>query len=412
VWNDALGAHEVTLGERVAIGSAPRAELVIADSLVSRIHAELVMREDGLWVRDLGSRNGTYVNGVRVESARLDAGLVLRVGATGLQVRLDGTPEEIVLWPEDGFGDLRGRSVAARELFAKLARVANTDSTVLVQGETGTGKELVGRAIHEHSRRHAGPYVIVDCGSIPEPLLESELFGHAKGAFTGAVGARNGAFVEADGGTIFLDEIGELPGPLQPKLLRFLETRTVKRLGESSHRKVDVRVIAATHRDLRTMVNTGAFREDLYFRLAVLPIWIPPLRERAADIELLVEHCLPAELRGQLFTPAMMAELQRRPWPGNVRELRNFVERCVAFGPGWALAQSAATPAAQAATGLPPVLANEPFKDVRDRWIAHLERAYLSDALKQHQGSVQAVAEASGLDRSYVYRLVLKHGLR
>lgn len=291
------------------------------------------MREGGIGARDLESRNGTYVSGVRLESSRIDPGAVLRLGTVTLEVHYDETAEEVELWPEERFGDLLGRSAAAREMFAKLARVANSDATVLVQGETGTGKELIGRAIHEHSKRHGKPYVIVDCGSIPEVLLESELFGHVKGAFTGAVSSRNGAFVEADGGTVFLDEIGELPMPLQPKLLRFLETRTVRRIGEAQHRKVDVRVIAATHRDLRAMVNNGSFREDLYFRLAVLPVFVPPLRERLVDIELLVGAFCPPDQRGKLFTPAMIAELQRRPWPGNVRELRNLVERSVAFGP-------------------------------------------------------------------------------
>lgn len=404
-----MGEEHESIDGNTTVGAAPRAQIVLPDPLVSRIHCELFTRGDGLWVRDLESRNGTFVDGVRVECARVDVGHVLRLGATELRVVASQDERDVELWRDDRFHRLVGRSVAARELFAKLARVAPTTSTVLLRGETGCGKELAAHALHHGSPRVGGPYVVVDCGAIPEALLESELFGHVKGAFTGATTTRNGAFAEAHGGTLFLDEIGELPMALQPKLLRFLETRTVRRIGESAAREVDVRVVAATHRDLRTMVNSGAFREDLYFRLAVIPIEIPPLRDRLEDLELLINAFLPVELAGRLFTPAELAELRRRPWTGNVRELRNFVERAVTLGPRWALSEAKRGGVEET---FPPIRIAEPFKEIRDRWLGHLEAEYLRRALEHHGGNVQAVADASGLDRSYVYRLIVKHGLR
>ena len=232
-----------------------------------------------------------------------------------------------------------GNTLVMRELFATLSRVAPMEASVLIHGETGTGKELVARAIHLASPRARQPFVTVDCGALPENLLDAELFGHTKGAFTGAVSARAGAIETAEGGTVFLDEIGEVPISMQPKLLRLLESRTIRRIGESIHRNINVRFVTATHRDLLTMVSTGEFREDLYFRLSVLPIMIPPLRERREDIELLVNHFLGAD-RGSHVTPELMRELISRPWRGNVRELRNFVERARALGAIEALAMS------------------------------------------------------------------------
>ena len=391
------------------MGAAPRADIEIADAAVSRLHAELELRDDGLWVRDEGSRNGTFVNGVRVESARLDDNARLGVGSTEVAVSYGARPTPIELWPEEHFGPLVGRSVPMRELFAHLSRVAATDSSVLIEGETGTGKELVAQAIHQASRRAAGPYVVVDCAAIADTLLEAELFGHVRGAFTGAVHARHGALLEADGGTVFLDEIGELPLSLQPKLLRFVESRTVRRLGETRARQVDVRVIAATHRRLHSMVNDGAFREDLYFRLAVLPVHVPPLRERREDIPLLIDRFAPGA--AESLTPGTRAETMLRPWPGNVRELRNFVERAVAFGVHSALEMGKPRARATESESFPEVRIDQPFKEIRERWVSQLEREYLVKALAEHEGNVSAVAKVSGLDRSYVYRLMLKHGL-
>jgi transcriptional regulator with GAF, ATPase, and Fis domain len=409
-WSDDGGAHSLLVEARMVVGSAPGVDLVIADETVSRLHAELDPRDDGLWVRDLGSRNGTLVDGLRVEGARVPEGSVVRLGNTRLAVSAPTEPVAVDLWPADRFGGLLGKSAAMRELFARLAKVAALDATVLVQGETGTGKELVARAIHDASPRAERPFVIVDCAALPENLLETELFGHARGAFTGAVASRAGAFEVAAGGTVFLDEIGELPLPMQPKLLRVLESQMVRRVGETAHRPVECRFISATNRDLRQLVNAGAFRDDLYFRLAVVPIRVPPLREHLDDIAYLVEHFAkgrPAEAAGE----ETLRELTARPWLGNVRELRNFVEQAVAFGPRQALAMLPAGAAPAPRDVLPVVNVERPFKEVREEWMNHLERQYVSALLERHGGNVSAVADAAGLDRTYVHRLIKKHDL-
>ncbi len=298
-----------------------------------------------------------------------------------------------------------------RALFGRLARLSKTSSTVLIHGETGSGKELVARAIHDASPRKGGPFVTVDCTSIPESLFESELFGHARGSFTGAHDKREGALEAADGGTVFLDEVGELPASVQPKLLRAIESRTIRRVGESQHRAIDVRFVAATHRDLAQMVNVGGFREDLYFRLAVLGVEVPPLRARREDLALLIDHFLAGEVSP--FSPEHLGQMAERPWLGNVRELRNFVERAVALGPEEAFVAAAhrSGPVRASSAGLPLPDVDRPFKDVRDEWMAHLEREYVRAWLERKAGNVTAVAEAIGLDRSYIHRLLKKHDL-
>ncbi len=420
-WSGPGGTGSLSLGERAAVGSAPGNDLVIEDKAVSRIHCELSLREQAVWVRDLGSRNGTFVQGVQVLEAKVGDGARVRLGNTELLVRYGVTNAEVELWPTDHFGPLLGGSVAMREHFARLARIARDDSTVLVQGETGTGKELVAQALHQQSSRASAPFVVVDCGALPENLLEAELFGYVRGAFTGATHPRAGAFECAEGGTVFLDEIGELPLSMQPKLLRVLESRTVRRLGEWTQRPVDVRVVSATHRDLRTMVNTGAFREDLYFRLAILPVTVPPLRARVEDIPQLVRAFLASSGTSSESPGAeLLAELAQRPWIGNVRELRNFVARARVLGAGDALqamgppsSASHATPAASAGSAevFPPVDVREPFRELRTRWIDHLEREYVRELLDRHAGNISAVAKAAGLDRTYIHRLVRKHDL-
>jgi DNA-binding NtrC family response regulator len=322
-----------------------------------------------------------------------------------------------------------------RELFARLHRVAQGDATVLIQGETGTGKELVARAIHAASPRCDHPFIVVDCGALSESLLEAELFGHTRGAFTGAVSARTGAIEAADGGTVFLDEIGEMPLSMQPRLLRAIEGHMVRRVGENEHRRVNVRFLAATHRDLAAMVNAGNFREDLFFRLAVLPVHVPALRERLEDLPLLAERLMPPNNRGK-FSPELLRELATRRWPGNVRELRNFLERAAALGARQALAMSpqqtrdvidhaplpslppptslvGGTPPASHTGGelLPSVRGDEPFKVVRDRWLEHLQREYIRAMVALHGRDTAAISEAAGLDRKYVYSLLRKHGL-
>ena len=409
-WSDASGPHSAVVSNRMVTGSAEGVDLLVKEPTVSRLHAELDPRPSGLWVRDLGSRNGTFIEGVRVESGCVPDRGHLRLGGLELSVHYGPQPSAVALWPEPRFGPLLGASTPMRELFARIARVAASDATVLIQGETGTGKELVARALHEAGPRAVGPLTIVDCGALPESLLDAELFGHSKGAFTGAAGARAGAFESAEGGTLMLDEIGELPLRLQPKLLRVLEARTVRRLGENDVRPVNVRFVSATHRDLRTMVNAGAFREDLYFRLAVLPLTVPPLRERPGDITLLARSFLPASQQG-LLTVALIAEIEARPWLGNVRELRNFVERLTALGEREAL--ETPPPASPTVAGGRPLVPAEwltlPLRELRERCTAQMEQEYVRALLDKHGGNVSAAAQAAGVDRTYLHRLVRKY---
>ena len=410
-WQDATGPHRLALDGRASVGSAPGNDLLIGDATVSRLHAELVVKDQSVWVRDLGSRNGTFVEAVQVIEARIPDGGRVRIGNTELAVAYGATQTSIALWPSHELGSLLGRSDAMRECFARIARIAKDDATVLVQGETGTGKELVAKTIHELSLRAAEPFIVVDCGALPENLLESELFGHAKGSFTGAAQSRAGAFEYADRGTVFLDEIGELPLAMQPKLLRVLESRTVRRIGESNQRPVQIRIIAATHRDLRRMVNDGTFREDLYFRLAVLPIVVPPLRDRLEDIPDLVRSFLPD---AGALQPELLGELAKRPWLGNVRELRNFVARARVLGAADALGDDGPTSSRAAPTSaesFPAIDTGESFREIRTRWLDHLEREYVKKLLATHQGNISAVGKAAGLDRTYIYRLIRKHDL-
>jgi transcriptional regulator with GAF, ATPase, and Fis domain len=412
-WTDPDGPHTAVVENRMVVGSAAGVDLAVKEPTVSRLHAELDPRASGLWVRDLGSRNGSFIDGVRVESGCVPDRGRLRLGALEVTVSYGPQPTPVALWGEARFGPLVGASTAMRELFARLAKVAASEATVLMQGETGTGKELVARALHDASPRAQGPFVIVDCGALPESLLDAELFGHSRGAFTGATGARPGAFEAAHGGTLFLDEIGELPLPLQPKLLRVLEARTVRRLGENDPRPVDVRFVSATHRDLRTMVNARAFREDLYFRLAVLPVSIPPLRERITDIALLAEHFLPPGSRG-LLTPALITELESRPWLGNVRELRNFIDRLTTLGEQEALSapspSGAANPEPPAVRRLlPTAWLSLPLREARERCMSQMEQEYIEALLDAHGHNVTAAAQAAGIDRTHLHRLVRKY---
>ncbi|WP_394850500.1 sigma 54-interacting transcriptional regulator [Pendulispora brunnea] len=436
MWRDLRGQHKVKLTmPSTLLGSASGVSVVITDTTVSRLHAEIELREDGVWIRDLGSRNGTFVEGVLVSRARVADGSKVKLGVTELTVVYDGEQQPPELWPEESFGPLVGRTPVMRALFAYLSNIAKADSPVFIQGETGTGKELVAQAIHEASPRADKPFVIVDCAALPENLIESELFGHAKGAFTGAITARTGAIEAADGGTVFLDEIGDLPMSVQPRLLRALESGTIRRVGETSRRKVNVRFLSATHRDLRTMVNAGDFREDLYFRLAVLPVSVPPLREHLDDVPLLVERFLP---RGVVASPEIVAQLTKRPWLGNVRALRNFVHRAAVMGAQVALSlsdtagegvpvasasNSAQFPAFSPSPSLPPpapgslpgvadfdpAIFDADFKRFRESWGDTGEREYVRRLLARHARNVSNAARAAGVDRTYLYRLIRKH---
>ncbi len=406
----------VEVQDTVIVGSSEHASCVVKDRHVSRLHCELTVREDGLWVRDLGSRNGTWLDGIQVVEARVpERGAALKVGETDIAISFE-KPQAAPLWPKESYAGMVGRSEGMRALFNRIADLRRSQACALIQGETGTGKELIARAIHAASARAAAPFIIVDCGALPEALFESELFGHAKGAFTGADHARVGAIEAAKGGTVFLDEVGELPLSVQPRLLRALETKTIRRVGENQHHEVDVRFIAATHRDLQSMVAAGTFREDLFFRLSVLPLRVAPLRQRAEDIHALLSHFLGRD--AATLPKAVLDGALKYAWPGNVRELKSFAERVDALGPEAALellgagrVEAAAVPAPAADGALEPIRTEVPFKVLRERWVDHLEREYLKKLLAQHGRNTATLSEAAGLDRSYVHRLLKKHGL-
>src|SRR5215467_5414767 len=298
IWSVALavvdgesrGARAQVGSEIARIGTADGNDLVLVDRTVSRFHCEVSVRGNTIIIRDCGSTNGTLIDGVRIREAEIPPGTLVRIGSSAFRVELGEEPAFVEVSGRTCFGELVGASVEIRRVYAVLERLALTDATLLVQGETGTGKDVLARSLHAASRRAAQPFVAVDCGAIPENLVESELFGHVKGAFTGASSDRRGVFEEADGGTLFLDEIGEMPLVLQPKLLRAIESRSIRRVGSSAMRPVDVRIIAATNRALARCVNDGTFREDLYYRLAVVGLTLAPLRTRRDDIPLLARH--------------------------------------------------------------------------------------------------------------------------
>ncbi|HEY4055143.1 MAG TPA: sigma-54-dependent Fis family transcriptional regulator, partial [Kofleriaceae bacterium] len=281
---DAGKEHTLDEGTTM-VGTHADNDLVLTDTTVSRYHLEIRVRRDGIEIRDLDTTNGTKHAGTKVGNIVLTGAARLRLGKhTEMDIEPIDTNVDVGEWAGDRFGDVLGSTAPMRRLFALLGKAAPTEATILLQGETGTGKEAIAEAVHKVSRRQKGPFVVVDCGSIPHELIASELFGHAKGSFTGAANDKQGLIEAANGGTLFLDEIGELALDLQPQLLRVLDRRQVRRVGETHSIDVDIRVIAATHRDLRAMVKAGLFREDLYYRLAVVATQVPPLRDRKADI--------------------------------------------------------------------------------------------------------------------------------
>jgi len=399
---------------RCAIGSQEGNDLQLDDRAVSRFHCEIVMDGARAKIRDLGSRNGTVVDGVGVVEAYLRAGSLIRVGGITLRFDLLENVTRIPVSSTTDFHGLVGKSVAMRSAMALVERAAATDTTVLIEGETGTGKGKATEAIHRGSARAKKPLLVVDCGAIPANLLESELFGHEKNAFTGAGDRRIGAFEEASGGTIFLDEIGEMPIELQPKLLRVLESKEIKRLGSNQHQKVDVRIIAATNRDLRAEVNEGRFRADLYFRLAVLRITLPPLRARREDLSALVEELLTQigaseEAKKALLTPELTRTIERAAWPGNVRELRNYLERCLVFQEPQPVGEAAPAPSGGSGVDVDTSL---PYALARERALASFERQYVRGLIDRHGGKVSAAAAAAGTGRVYLYKLARRHGIK
>ena len=409
------GRRYVVESGTTMVGTHADNQIVLTDASVSRFHLELQIRREGLVVRDLDSTNGTRHEGARIGSITLTGPARLRLGKhTEITIESEDAPAPIGDYPADHFGDVIGSSPPMRKLFAMLARVAPTDATVLLEGETGTGKEAIAEALHRASHRAAGPCVVVDCASIPRELIASELFGHAKGSYTGAISDKRGLIEAASGGTLFLDEIGELPFDLQPQLLRALEKREVRRVGETRPIAVDIRVLAATHRDLRAMVKSGSFREDLYYRLAVVRCEVPPLRARPGDLPALARHF--AEQFGRSawkLSPALLAELARHDWPGNVRELRNVVERALSLGT-LAVDDEVAVPLGAPAAAGPAAnqaILDLPFKEAKAALVEGFERDYLVHLLARHRGNISRAALEAGIDRNYIHRLVKKYGL-
>ncbi len=404
------GARVSSDSETLTVGTADTNDLRLTDPTVSRYHLELRRGRDGLLVIDHGSTNGTLHHGARLERATVPPGAILELGRTSITVD-DGARITLALHDGDELGGLYGRTAVMRRLMARIEKAARAPTPVLVVGESGTGKERIARAIHEGSDRASGPFVTVDCGSLSPSLVASELFGHEKGAFTGAERRHAGAFERADGGTLFLDEIGELGADLQPALLGVLERGRFRRVGGREEVPVDVRVVAATHRDLRAEVNDGTFRLDLYYRLAVIVLTSPPLRERVEDVPLLVEHFLrEAGHDGDvaaIFSPDAMAELCRHRWPGNVRELRNVVEATLAMGETPSLLDA---PGARDASG--DALLGLPYKDARRLLLDDFERRYVQRLLDDNDGNVSAAARAGRMDRTYLIKLIQRHGLK
>jgi transcriptional regulator with GAF, ATPase, and Fis domain len=423
-------------GDVCRIGSHASNDLVLEDKTISRFHCRIT-REGNAWrITDAGSKNGTRVDGVKVLAAELEKESVLVLGESSIRVTPVSRGHVSRIAVPAQFGGIVGQSAVMQRLFAVLERVAASEIDVLIHGENGTGKELVATELVQRSRRAEGPVVVVDCSAISPNLVESELFGHVRGAFTGADREREGAFEAADGGTLFLDEIGELPLELQPKLLRALEAREVRRVGQTKMKHIDVRVIAATNRDLEREVNRGRFREDLYYRLAKVSVRVPPLRDRTDDIPMLVNNflgTLGARNAAKLFSAAVIEEMQQHDWPGNVRELRNYIERSVVLDDvpppsrrsgtmrahGAPLRSDSDPPNGEARLeprSEPPrdvaMSTDVPFRIAKESAIATFERSYLGPLIERCNGNVSQAARAAKMDRMYLHQLAQKHGFK
>jgi len=392
----------------ISVGASPDNQLVLRDRAISRYHLELRLGPHGIVVQDLGSRNGTYVGGVRIERAAVPAKTRLVLGRSAIVIE---DADRVTAGDAMAVPDVPGlvfKSEAMADVARLIDKLAPVASSVLIQGETGVGKEVVAQSLHDHSSRSERPFVVVDCGSMPATLVASQLFGHEKGAFTGAEQRRAGAFEQANGGTVLLDEIGELPLAIQPSLLGVLERRRFKRVGGSKEIEVDVRVLAATNRDLRAEVNVNSFRADLYYRLAVARIEIPPLRERPEDVEPLVRHFVerltgvPGEMP---FSAEALQALASHPWSGNARELRNVVEGALVLGQ-LELDGATSAVAEQAPTEI------IQYRKAREQAIHAFEYRYLKNLIEQCEGNASEAARRAKMDRPYLLTLLRRHGLR
>lgn len=410
----------VSVSDLLSIGTAEGNNLVLTDPTVSRFHVDLERVGDRISVSDHGSTNGIIVKQARIERGAVVPGTILELGRSRIRVD-DGESAEIELHDQDALGDLFCGAPVMRQLVARVRRLATSPASVLLLGETGSGKEIVARTLHELRHPAGAPFEIVDCGSLQPTLIGSELFGHEKGAFTGADRQHQGAFERAKGGTIFLDEIGELPLSLQATLLGALERRTFRRLGGKTPIEFNAQVICATHRDLREEVNSGSFRQDLLYRIAVFTLRIPPLREHKEDIPRLVEHFArhaghsgPIE---EVFPPPVMEALARHRWPGNVRELRNAVEAALVWGDEFSAARAPMEPEADVehkepradrsrSISLEPMLELE-FSQAR----AQFEGEYIKGMIELCSGNVAEAARRARVNRSYLFRMLKKYGI-
>ena len=395
---DAGKEYFLNANDRLSIGSTPENDIVLSDPTVSRHHAEVIYFNQIVLLRDLNSTNGTFVDGVRIQEAPLGANSWIRMGRSDFRIIDPSAANEYGIFVSD---ELCGNSTAIKRVYELIEKTASTDLTVLISGETGTGKELVARALHQRSGRF--PLVIVDCSTLPENLVESELFGHEKGAFTGASAQRKGAFEQAHQGTVLLDEIGEVHLNLQPKLLRVLENHQIRRIGNSKPFDVDVRVIASTNRDLKLEVREGRFREDLYYRLSVLEIVLPPLRERKEDIPLLVEHFLQFNTTyslNKLFSDSAMDLLMEYDWPGNIRQLRNIVDRVLVLNSGEEV---------KAETLQPLLPSIGTHGGIKGSSLNEVEKVAIENALRECNGNKMAAARKLGIAYSTLYEKLKKY---
>ena len=418
----------------VSIGAMDDNDVVVDDDTVSRYHCRVFQEEDAYLIQDLSSTNGTFVNRVRIREAFLKPGCTITAGKT--DIRFQSLDERVEIQPvnRDRLGRIVGKSLRMREIFGILEKIAPTGVTVIIEGETGTGKEIVARTIHEASHRDKKPFVVFDCGAVPENLIESELFGHEKGSFTGAIMARQGLFEVAQGGTIFLDELGELSLDLQPKLLRALEQREIRRVGSNKPIKIDVRVIAATNRNLAEEVKAGRFREDLFYRLSVVRLILPPLRERKEDLPLLTRHILSrgnfnkdteGETRVKGIGREALDAMMNYHWPGNVRELVNVVERACAYTDseyvtledlpeqisGIGIVRRRPSPEALTARDKIEKASEKPFKEAKEEWVSSFERDYIVNLLKRNSFNISHAAREADIDRKYFRKLMKKYGI-
>ncbi|MCA9610725.1 MAG: sigma 54-dependent Fis family transcriptional regulator [Myxococcales bacterium] len=424
-WVDPSGTERsVAVVDRpVIVGRDPGCDLTIPDARVSAAHLELEPTPSGVVARDLQTTNGTFAGELRIREVILAHGSELDVGGARLVFTYDDVPQRVERREVEAYHGLVGRSRPMQTLYADIERLAPTPLAILVEGETGTGKELVARAIHAASARSGGPFVVVDCGALTPTLLESTLFGHDKGAFSGAHATKQGLVEAAEGGTLFLDELGELPTDAQTRLLRLLEARTYRRVGSTQERKADIRPLAATHRDIPAMVASGAFRADLFFRLATARLRVPPLRERLSDVPDLSRAVL-ERLEGSAaptIEKDALAALARRDWPGNVRELRNALEVASALCRDETIREADLQRQGPTASLSPPALAITPsprptvggglFRDEKARVLEEFERDYLAAVFEAHDGNVTRAAEEAGIARQTFAALLKRYDL-